>query len=248
MADAGPDGTYPPLDVPKDAAEGVWIVDSGPHRALGMPLPIRMTAIRLPNNDLWLHSPTRCTDDLRSRLERHGRIRHLVAPDVAHWSYLEEWQRACPDAVTWAAPGLRERRAVRRSGARIDRVLDDAPPPEWAGAIEQVIVPGVGFSEVDFFHRESRTLVVTDLVQNIETERWPALARMTARLSGVAAPQGGTPLYLRLAVWAKRREAAEAAARMIAWAPERVIICHGRLIDRDGTQALRRSLAWLLPA
>jgi hypothetical protein len=34
---------------------------------------------------------------------------------------VRSWQEQVPEAVTWAAPGLRERRQVRRSGVRLDR-------------------------------------------------------------------------------------------------------------------------------
>ncbi|MEC8179526.1 MAG: hypothetical protein VX072_07665, partial [Pseudomonadota bacterium] len=51
--------TYPPLDVPKAVADGVWLVNSGPMNVYGMPMPIRMTVIRLASGDLLLHSPTR---------------------------------------------------------------------------------------------------------------------------------------------------------------------------------------------
>jgi Domain of unknown function (DUF4336) len=243
---AGPDGTYPPLDSLKPIAEGVWIVDSGPLHVLGIALPVRMTVVRLRNGDLWLHSPTRYTQELRGQLDQHGPVRHLIAPDVAHWSFLEDWQRTCPDALTWAAPGLRERRAVRKAGVRIDQVLTRDAPPEWAKEIRQVIVPGLGFSEVDFLHEPSRTLIMTDLIQNLETDRSPALTRIMARLNGVAAPNGRAPIYLRLAVRMKRREAAAAATQLVQWRPERVIFSHGRWFDRDGTEALRRSLDWLL--
>lgn len=238
--------TYPPLDVLKPVADGVWIVDSGPLRMLGIPLPVRMTVMRIGNGDLWLHSPTRYDERLRAELERHGRIRHLVAPDVAHWTFLQEWQRSCPDALTWAAPGLRDRAQVKKSGIRVDRDLGAAPPPEWTADMEQVIVPGAGFAEVDFFHRATRTLVLTDLVVNIEAEKLPLLVRPGARLLGVVAPDGRAPLYLRLSIRSKRPEAQEAALRMLAWAPERVIFSHGRWFDRDGTAALRRSLRWLV--
>lgn len=245
---AGRDGTYPPLDVAKPVADGVWIVDSGPLRVFGLTLPIRMSVVRLAGGELWLHSPTRHTDELRAQLERHGPIGHLVAPDVAHWSFLQEWQLQCPSALTWAAPGLAERRQVRKAGLRIDRVLADAAPPEWAGVLDQAIVRGLGFSEVDFFHRPTRTLIMTDLVQNLETESLPTLTRIMARLNGIAAPNGRAPLYLRLAVKAKRRAAARTAAQLVQWGPERVIFSHGRWFDRDGTEALRRSLGWLLGA
>jgi hypothetical protein len=87
---------------------------------------------------------------------------------------------------------------------------------------------------------------MTDLVQNLETEALPPFTRIMAWLNGAAAPHGRAPLYLRWAVKAKGREAAEAAARLVAWEPERVIFSHGRWFERDGTEQLRRSLAWLL--
>jgi hypothetical protein len=70
--------------------------------------------------------------------------------------------------------------------------------------------------------------------------------RTFARLTGVLAPDGKAPIYLRLIIRTKRQEAAQAASRMLAWAPERVIFAHGRWFERDGTAALRRSLAWLI--
>jgi hypothetical protein len=238
--------TYPPLDVPKPVAEGVWIVDSGPLRIMGMPMPVRMTVIRLANGDLWLHSPTRYDERLRGELERHGRIRHLVASNNAHWMFVQEWQQHCPDVVTWAAPGLRDRAQVKKSGVKLDRDLGETPPPDWAGEMEQIIVPGAGFREVDFFHKPSRTLVLTDLIVNLEAEKMPVPMRLFARLTGVLAPDGKAPAYLRLIIRAKRREATEAASRMLAWAPERVIFSHGRWFEQGGTTALRRSLSWLV--
>jgi hypothetical protein len=239
--------TYPPLDVPKLVAEGVWIVDSGPIRVLGMPLPVRMTVIRLKSGDLWLHSPTRFSASLKRDLDGLGRIRHLVAPNVAHWTFLQDWQRACPDAETWAAPALRDRAAVKKSGLRLDHDLGDAAPTAWADEIEQSVLPGgAGFREVLFFHKPSRTLVLTDLVVNLEAEKLPWGLRPAARLVGVLAPDGKAPVYLRLIIRLRRREAAAAAARLLERRPERVIFSHGRWFERDGSAALRRSLAWLL--
>ena len=135
---------------------------------------------------------------------------------------------------------------MQKANVKIDHILSEAPPPQWAGELEQIIVRGLGFSEVDFFHHPSRTLVMTDLIQNLETERLPTITRIMARLNGIAAPHGRAPIYLRLVVKANRREAAQAAARLVERRPERVIFSHGRWFERDGTEALRRSLDWLL--
>ncbi|AWN43982.1 DUF4336 domain-containing protein [Methylobacterium durans] len=239
---------YPPLDVPKPVDEGIWIVDSGPLRVLGMPLPVRMTVLRLSDGGLWLHSPTRYDPDLHETLEIFGPIRHLVAPNSAHWTFVEAWQRHCPEARVWAAPGLRDRAQVRKSGLRIDFDLPETAPADWTRDLTQVVVPGLaGFREVAFHHRASRTLLLTDLVQNLEPDRLPAPMRPLARLARVTAPTGRAPAYLRLAVKLKGRAPAEAARRLVGFQPVRVIFSHGRWFERDGTARLARSLAWLLP-
>ena len=177
------DITYPPLDVTKPVADGIWIVDSGPLRVFGvLGLPIRMTVLRLASGDMLMHSPTRFDARLKAEIEAQGPIRHLVAPNIAHWSFLAEWQRQCPDAVTWAAPGLRERANVKASGVRLDRDLPSESPPEWAQDFEQAIIPGAaGFREVTFFHRPSRTLLLTDLV--VEGDAFYRLGPDTPRWS-----------------------------------------------------------------
>ena len=110
------ESTYPPLDVLKPVADGIWIVDSGPMRVLGLPLPIRMTVIRLADGGLILHSPTRFGFELKQDLDRLGRVQHLVAPNSAHWVFVKQWQDHVPGVVTWGAPGL-----PARAGAPIGR-------------------------------------------------------------------------------------------------------------------------------
>jgi hypothetical protein len=240
------EATYPPLDVLKPVADGVWIVDSGPLRALGIPLPVRMTVVRLRDGSVWLHSPTRYDARLRRDIEALGPIRHLVAPNIAHWTFLKAWQTHCPQALTWAAPKLGQRGQVRRAGLRIDRVLDGAAPPDWAGDLRQSVVPGgFGFREVAFFHGASRTLVLTDLVLNLEAAKLPALLRPVLRLAGMTAPRGKPPPYLRAVIRLRRGAAARAAADLVALGPERVIFAHGLWFSRDGAARLRHALRWL---
>ena len=150
-----------------------------------------MTLLRLSSGDMLMHSPTRFDARLKAEIEAHGPIRHLVAPNIAHWSFLAEWQRQCPDAVTWAAPGLGKRANVKASGVRLDRDLPSESPPEWAQDLEQTVIPGAaGFRELTFFHRPSRTLVLTDLVVNLEAGKLPLHARAFAWAMGCSRPTG----------------------------------------------------------
>ena len=88
--------------------------------------------------------------------------------------------------------------------------------------------------------------MLTDLVVNLEAEKLPPLMRPGARLLGVVAPDGKAPAYLRLLLRMKREEAKAAAARLVAWNPDRVVFSHGRWFEAEGAARLRRSLAWLL--
>jgi hypothetical protein len=235
--------TYPPLDVPKAVAEGVWIVDGGPINAMGLTLPVRMTIFRLSDGDLLLHSPTPFSPELAKSVEALGRVRHLVAPNIAHWSFLADWQRAYPDATCWAAPGLRDRAQVRASPVRIDAELGETAPAEWADTLEQGVVRGgAGFSEVWFFHRQTRTLVLVDLIENLEPDKLPRIARLVMQAS--AATRGTTARYLRLPVRLGGPEAREALRALVALEPDRVIFAHGRTFESDGAEALKRAFAW----
>ena len=238
---------YPPLGTPKPLAPDVFIVDSLMPGAIGKLTPARMTVIRLPGGDLLLHSPTPYSGELQRQLEQLGRIRHLMAPNVVHWMFVKDWQQACPGATVWAAPGLGRRRQVRRSGLRIDHELSEATPSAWGEDIELLMVPGgLGFTEVALHHRPTRTLVLTDLVLNLERHKLAAFVRPVADLFGITAPDGMPPPYLRAIVKLRRRGAEGAARRLLALRPERVIFAHGRIFARDGTTALRRSLRWLV--
>lgn len=236
--------SYPPLDVLKPFAEGIWITDSGPMIASGLSLPIRMTVIRLPDRSLMLHSPTRFTPALAAALAELGTVRHLIAPNIAHWTRLPAWQRAYPQATLWAAPGLGERGQVQRSGLRIDRELGAVAPPEWADTVEQGLIAGAaGFNEIWFHHRPSRTLVLTDVVQHMEPERLPPLTALIARLSGGAA--GTTPRYLRPVLRFGAGNLRDTATTLVALAPERVVFAHGRPFTSDAAARLREALAWV---
>jgi hypothetical protein len=211
--------TYPPLDTPKPVAPGVWIVDSGPAKAIGVPLPVRMTAIHLSTGALLLHSPTPFSLQLKKELEQSGPIEHIVAPNSAHWKFLREWQRQIPGVQTWAAPGLRRRPQVLRAGVRLDHDLGDGASKIWSNELDQLIIRGLGgFAEVAFT-RAAATLVLTDLVQNFEPEKLPRLIRPAPPPFGRHGSRGKGADILRIVVKLRGQESREAAERLVALRP-----------------------------
>lgn len=226
----------------------IWIVNDAPITAAGLVLPVRMTVIRLSNGGLVLHSPVRYSRALRDELERLGPIKYLLAPNVAHWTFLPAWQNQLPKALTFAARGLSARKQVREAGLRIDRELDGTTPQEWSAELETIAVTAPMFYEVEVFDKRSRTLILTDLVQNLDAHHLPRSNQAAASLLGIAKPDGKAPVYLRLLLRLGGRSVQAAAERLLSLAPERVIFAHGDWLEAEGTEQLRRSLRWLLPS
>ena len=79
-------------------------------------------------------------------------------------------------------------------GFWVDDVLTGAAAGQWDGALAQLPVPGGFLTEAGVLHRSSRTLILTDLIENFEPERVRGrLLRVLMRLGGVFDPNGSTP-------------------------------------------------------
>lgn len=241
---------YEPTNVLKQVDEDLWIVD-GPVVQMAMygtqiPFPTRMTIARLPNGDLWCHSPTELTQDLQAQIDGLGPVRHLVSPNKIHYAHMGSWARVYPGATAWASPGVRERAAQQGIDVHFHADLTDAPPPQWADAIDQLIFRGSRFmEEVVFFHRRSATLILADLIENFEPGKVSTRLGWLLRLSGAAHPDGKAPLDLRLTFWGQKEPARQSLHRMLQWEPEKIILAHGRWYETDGTAELRRAFRWL---
>jgi len=241
---------YQPINVLKPFAGDVWIVD-GPRIEMKLygtiPFATRMTVVRLPDGGLWLHSPTPAEPALVEALAALGPVRHLIAPNLLHYWWLPEWQQAFPDARTHAAPGVGERAARHGRPLNIDRVLGDRPDPDWQGAFDQLLVDGWYMAEAEFFHRPSRSLILTDLIENFEphkTHGW--WLRLLARIGGILGNEATMPRDLRLTFLGTRRTRLREAVRtMVAWDPAQIVFAHGRCYQSDGRAQLARAFAWL---
>ncbi|SEO51344.1 protein of unknown function [Salinihabitans flavidus] len=238
---------YEPLNTLKPVARGLWLIDGPAIRFMGLPFSTRATVVRLDNGDLWVHSPTALTDGLRGELDALGPVRHLIAPNWIHYAHLPRWQAAFPEAIAWGAPGVAERAAKKGVTLRLDHELQwDGAEAPWSGQIDQMIVRGSEVHrEAVFFHRASATLILTDLIEAFETANLPVWMRPIVRIAGIDDSDGKMPPDMR---WTFRDKAAlvEDVTRMIDWAPERVILAHGRWFDRGGAAELERAFRHVL--
>ncbi|ATB50690.1 DUF4336 domain-containing protein [Corallococcus macrosporus] len=220
----------------RQVAEDVYAL-SVEFRVGPMDLGGRMTAVRLPDGGLWLHSPVRFGPEARAAVDALGPVRFLVAPNLMHHLHVRDWAAAYPDAKVAAPAALQG----KRPDLRIDVALGDAAEAGWAGVLDQVLVRGMPrVDEVLFFHRPSRTLFVTDLAFNVHrTGSW--FTRVYLKLSG--AWQRLAPSLLARSVVKDRQAVRASLARAQAWDVARVVVCHGDVVEQGAQEAVRNAFA-----
>jgi hypothetical protein len=133
------------------------------------------------------------------------------------------------------------RAASRGIDLRLDATLADQAPADWAGQIDQRLADSGYHREVVFHHRVSRTLILTDLIENFEPGKMPWWSRPFIHLGGVCDPDGRMPRDMALSFRKRPGHLRAVVDTLVGWAPERVILAHGRWHDRDGTAELKRA-------
>ena len=100
--------------------------------------------------------------------------------------------------------------------------------------------------EVIFYHRHSKTLIVTDFIENFEREKIPLFLRVLAKLGGALAPHGGLTHDQRFTYRGRRDLLKESLQRILAFDFEQIIIAHGKCITTNARREFLRITRWVM--
>lgn len=222
--------------------ENIWTVD-GPNVVFaGASMNTRMTVIRLADNRLWIHSPIALSPVVASFIDDlGGNVVALIAPNKFHYLFLNEWRERFPHAGVFVDSAL----AAKVPELAGMRILHDIADRLYAEEIDQLVLRGNRmFQEVVFFHRASRSLILTDLMINLKTDDMSLLPKLFLAFEGVTYPNGGVP---RLYRWFTRDkdEARRGLAVIRSWDPIRILFCHGEPIPLAARELLDREFSYL---
>ena len=222
-------------------AEDIWVVAGDTVPFFTLPFATRMVVVRLADGGLWIHSPIRLKPGLQQQLDELGEVRYLIAPNALHHLFLADWQQAYPKAKSYGTQGV----VKKRPDLNFDGVLDEADSWPWQQSLHTRFITGSAvMQEAVFFHRPSHTLIVTDLIENFAKEALPASKRWLAKLAGVVAPNGKTPLDWRLTFYGNKAEIRAHIEQLLSWQPSTVVMAHGVIVHQQADAFLRRSFAW----
>lgn len=161
-----------------EAVKGsIWLFEQ--EQALGfssVSTNIRMTVVKLKSGGLWVHAPIAPTKECIQLLKELGApVEYIVLPTFAyeHKIFVGPFSREFPRAQVWVAPRQWSwplNLPLEFFGIfRAKTLRDEDLSTPWANEIEQKVLscPEVGigpYVEVAFYHKPSRTLLVTDAV------------------------------------------------------------------------------------
>lgn len=207
----------------------------------GLRMPTRMTLLPFGAGELALVSPVPITDGIAEQIARRGEVRYLIAPNLLHHLYLEAASRRYPRAKVLAPSRLRE----KIGGLNVHAQLEAGLPVDLAAAVEAVHIEGApGVDEFVFFHRATRTLVVTELAFNIVRPKglFTHLVLAVVGAHGKLAQSRAWRILVR-----DRSAAARSVARVLELDFETLVVAHGDVIETDARPRLAQALAWLRP-
>jgi Domain of unknown function (DUF4336) len=200
-------------------------------------LTTRMTVVRLRDGSLWVHSPILPTNDIVDQLHRIGEVRYVVAPNKSHHLFFLDFVNAFPTAKGFIAEGLDQKRPDL---ARFPRVPRPAP---WGSELEGFFIEGLPIlNETAWFHRETGTLILTDLLFCFSSTN----RGLTAFISKLLGVHGRLGMSRTMKLATKDKQAlARTVAPLISLPLKRVIVAHDQIVEEEPAVKVARAFAWL---
>lgn len=225
----------------------------------------RGTIVKLATGNSVIFSPTALTNTVRKEVDALGPVKYIVALDQEHHIFLEEWNKAYPQAKVVGPESLPELRkkqqyfaipdAIWTSAAKGTKVVVDE---EFDNEFDVEYVSAHVNKEIVVNHRPSKTLIEADLIFNLPaTEQFsksgvsPTAGFLTKLFVNVN--QTKNPLWQQRFIWylagGQDRPSFNKSMGVIdGWDFDRIIPCHGDIIQSGGKDVFRKVMAWNLDA
>ena len=221
--------------------DGVWL-GSSPVRIVGMRLSATMAVLRLADGGLLVYSSVALTPERRAAVEQLGPVRDLYLPNIFHHRWARDWAAAFPGACVHAPSELAKNRR-KTQGLRVGRLHGAPLDPVLADSLEEQAIEGFRLRESVLVHRETRTLVVADLLHNVgrPTQPWAVVyTRLMGFYDRVALSR-----FIRWTGFDDRPAARRSVAALLARSFERLVVGHGAPLSSGAHEAVDAAYAWL---
>ena len=219
--------------------DDLWVLNR-PARLGPIDLGHRMTVVRLASGRLWVHSPVALDDEIRTELDALGEVENFVAPSTFHDLYWPAWFAAYPEARFSPLRAC----ATTIPSCRSPTPWASKPPLPGRTNWDRRCSAACPKSTKSSFciPRASETLITADMAFNLDRGVDFATG-LVLRMTGCYDRFGVSRLY-------KMKIKDEGAMRrsvdeVLAWDFNRIVLGHGRVVEKDGQQILKDAYDFL---
>ncbi|KAF2751135.1 hypothetical protein M011DRAFT_463884 [Sporormia fimetaria CBS 119925] len=257
--------------VPSDPAKVMIIRDVVPNVITTLSAPFsrfglikvggRGTIVRLRNGSLAVFSPIALTDEVKQKVASLGEVKYIAALDIEHHIYLGPWHSAYPAAKVLGPEGLPEKRQKQNNEpVTFSHLFSKSKPitsidADFDAEFAYQYVDAHPNKEIAFLHKPSRTLIQADLLFNYPAnEQYSKLGVsatsgvLTKVFGSLTNTRGvGQKRFLWYALSAGDRMGfARSVARINEWDFDRMIPCHGDVVETGAKGVWGRMFEWHL--
>ncbi len=219
----------------KKVGENLWVHEDTMSLVANTQLRLRMCIAKLADGGLWVHSPTALTPELKAEIATLGMVNFIIGPSNGHHLWIRDWLEVYPNASVHVSAGIPKKVALKNY-----QILDESHENIWHPDLAHIYLPGASmFSESVFLHKATRSMLVTDLIQNHSDPSPSGLPGFITRF--VFEPLGfkgmcvAPPLKLSFIIKDKKGFAS-AIRKILDWDFERIIVTHGDMIEKNAKQ------------
>ncbi|KAG2111792.1 hypothetical protein BD769DRAFT_1580765 [Suillus cothurnatus] len=222
----------------REVTKDVWIF-SRPFARLGIfPMGGRSTAIKLRDGGVWVLASTPLTQETRNKIDELGEVKYIIGADAVHHLFLGEFKRAYPNAKLIGVEGAIKNMSDK--SLQFDGLWGRDPPDTNYGfedEIKHCYFSGFRNKDVAFLHTPSRSLIEADLLLNLPA--YEQYSKSSSSVYGNIKPDS----WIHRAIIKSTAIDAEAMRRdattVANWDFDRIIPCHGDVIETDGNRMWR---------
>lgn len=202
-------------------------------KMVGITLPVRSVVMK-SNDRVLLISPIDFSAEQIQQIKNFGKVTDIIAPVLIHHLFIPKAKKLFPAATLWGVAGFHE----KRPDILWEQVLTEENHPPCSD-IEFLAIKGVPrLNEMVFLHKPTKTLLVSDLVFNLQSPEGfmaPVLLRML-----------GTYKKLNVSRFIQKmvqdRPALQLSLqRILAWDFEGIAMSHGDIVESGGKTRLSQT-------
>lgn len=217
----------------------LWLI-SQPFKLGVANIGLNSSIVKLSDGSLVLIAPGRISPEQKVKIDALGPVKHLIAPNLWHHLFLAKAKALFPEAKIYRPDGLEKKQPKLNFSASLSESIDFP----WLQDLGQYFIAGMPLvNEYNFYHKESKTLIVTDAFFNVQCQQG-LLGTMLLKTFGTYK----RPTCSKLFRFMIKDKAAfkQSIYKIMELDVERLIMSHGEVLHRDGKRLFREAYEPLL--